>query len=132
MITSQRDQRKTIHFLEEPQHDVYYDHPVIRRRAIDNGGYNCVFYLGVEPQRENTWFIVLAYNNVIFFYEVRELPVPMEELDLLRKHDLYEKSIFDKIDDDYTNREVDEFLEQFGNPELIKKLMIYELYNELL
>ena len=117
IFTSIDDQRRAFYRktkwekIEDSEYNIY------RVQCKDNGGFLLELLIGYNKPSESN-FIIVKYNNITYFYEVQaeEIPVPEEEL-----------YIYQTESPDYTEEEVNEFLRQFGNPVLIKQMMIREL-----
>lgn len=94
--------------------------------GIDNAGYECLFY--ISHIHTSDPLITISYlndNDVTFIYHVKpykENFLQAESIKEIKMHEMYR---------DYTKEEVKEFLELFGDPEVIKALMIREILNDM-
>ena len=121
ILTSIEGQRKAFYIEDEWETtELSTGHKVKVTKAYDNGGFRLGITLGYDDCSE-TVFIILAYNNLSFFYEVNKEEIKIEEEIFLYKDELVT----------YTNEEVKEFLSQYGNPNLIFTTLMFSLWFSL-
>jgi len=118
VITSIKGQRRAF-YIEEgwEQTNLSTGHSVKIAQAYDNGGFRVGITLGYDTNSE-TYFIILAYNNVNFFYEVET-----EEIEIEKELFIYQKEA-----PTYTDEEIRNFLKQYGDPDVILESMLFELW----
>ncbi|MFW6311921.1 MAG: hypothetical protein ACOC1K_06775 [Nanoarchaeota archaeon] len=114
IVTSYNDQRRVFYKSDEWEHIKVKGNPMSVCQYTDNGGFKCNIAVGYDNEAQKN-FIIIDYNNVNFFYVCNIAQI--EKFEFLYPYEAPE----------YTNEEVDEFLQQYGNPDHLKNLMIIEL-----
>lgn len=98
-------------------------------KCYDNS--NSISYLSLCYDKEfNTQVIIINYGNLLMFFEVNEYPIPPKAYDIFDHLEEYGYTTDGYKGDEYTNEEVREFLSQFGDPDLLIKLMVISLYKK--
>lgn len=137
MISTSDNQYKSVRFIETPASaDIGTYNENLFARSLDKGGNRCSFYI-IHTPAENTksgkeaiYTIAIQYSNILFMYEcylTDESPWDIHPLDLnilLEQNNLYESN------PEYTDEEVIEFFDQFGNGKLIKEAIVRDFYME--
>ena len=121
ILTSLDGQLKSFYLRGWKFDNLFSGQEVMITQAIDNGGFKLAITLGYRELEEDH-FIILAYNNLSFLFIVNR-----EEIE--KPDDIF---IYKIEPPDYTREQIDEFLRQFGNPEVIKTFMIKDLWNNFL
>lgn len=119
-------QFKKLYFISEPETDVITGHEVKIIQCLDNGGFYCFLTIGLD-ETSDTYFIVITYSDITFFYQCKitdERPWDSDPKDHIFEQQKYKK------DPEYTEKEVDDFLRNFGDPKTIKNLIIKDFYRE--
>lgn len=139
MIASVDNQYKAVRFMEKPQEkDMGFHNDNLVAECIDNGGYECSFFIVFSPASETTsgvdvYTIAIGYSNVLFIYECRktdERPWYMDKKSPRSLDVLMNQNNQYRNDPRYSDEELEEFFDQFGNGKLIKKTIVQDFYME--
>lgn len=91
--------------------------------CIDNAGKYCEVYTGYSESQDTTrtnYFVYLGYKNVEFFYHAdttsEEITNTIEDIPEYEMHEMFKE--------DYTKEEIDQVLSKFGDPELLRRMLI--------
>lgn len=129
IITNIKDQRQKIRLYSINKKENDSSHKWTRYLAKDNSGTYLYLTIAYEKSTKVN-VIILDYGTTLFYFEVEKYFLPKKECDILDNilelghiHDGYNGSV-------YTNKEVDDFLNQFGDSKVIKSFILKEfLYN---
>lgn len=116
--TTNYDQTKNLYLKEKFKPAVLETgHKVIVAQAVDNGGFYCPITIG--HLQNDDYFIIIAYNNINFFYEVKltndTIPGFPKELP---DHSMSTR--------EYTQAEVNDFVRKFGDPASVSSMWLYD------
>jgi len=129
ITTNIKDQRQKIriHKIDKIENDK--SHKWTRYLAKDNSG--TYLYLTIAYDKSTKINVItLDYGTTLFYFEVEKYSIPKKDCNILDNilelghlHDGYNGA-------EYTNEQVDNFLNQFGNSKIIKSFILNEfLYN---
>lgn len=140
MIASVDNQYKAVRFMKKPQErDMGFHNDNLVAECIDNGGFECSFFIVFSPANEtisgvDVYTIAVGYSNILFIYEchkTNERPWyyenpnnPLSLENLVNQNNVY------RTDPDYTDEEIEVFFDQFGNGKLIKSAIIQDFMIE--
>lgn len=107
VIVTTNDQTRNLYFIDQPFEDILKTgHQVKRVQCKDDGGFLCALSTGhIFP--EDVDFISIEYNNIIFFYKVRETSERFWDLDP------EELTPFEMDSKAFTPEELDKLIESY-------------------
>lgn len=138
MVSSVDDQYRTAKFLTQPtRKDMGFKNDNLVAECVDQGGYKCSFFIVFTPAsetnsgRSDVYTIAIGYSNILFIYECHmtgerpwRTPQPTDLEVLMNQHNQY------RNDPKYTDQEIEDFFNQFGNGKLIKNAIVQDFYME--
>jgi hypothetical protein len=138
MASSVDNQYQTAKFLTTPvRKDMGFDNDNLVAESVDQGGYKCSFFIVFTPAsetnsgRSDIYTIAIGYSNILFIYECKKTderlwisPDPLDVEVLVNQNNQY------RNDPKYSDQEIEEFFDQFGNGKLIKNAIVQDFYME--
>jgi len=136
VISTADNQYRSINFISTPApRDMGFHQDNLVAECKDQGGYACSFFIVYTPGSEtysgkDVYSIAIGYSNILFIYEchkTNELPWFMQyENDPLSVENLLKMNSQYRNDPKYTDEEIEEFFNQFGNGKIIKNAIIQD------
>lgn len=121
--TTLYDQLKSFYFMEHPISGKLGNYDGYGFYAKDNGGFRCTFNVIYVPETD-TYGIRIDYNNVRFFFEGDKTSERLWDNEPTYVDEMIDEQNEYPLYPEYTDEEVDTFLNQFGNGKLIKAAII--------
>jgi hypothetical protein len=130
LITSLSDQFSRFRSYGVIKKEEDKDFTFIRHQCLDNSGTEMYINFVCEKST-NVQVIILQYKRDLFFeFEVSSKTVPVKVFDILDNIEelgvIYDQNFGEHL----SNEEVKTFFSQFGNPDLIMKLILADMYSK--
>ena len=119
IVTTMKDQMcryRSYGIIEEGNDNI---HIWKKYQCLDNSG-SLVHITFAYEKPSKVQIIVIDYGSMYMYFEVRSYTIPNKIKDIF-EHLSLDKDAYNTI---YSNEDINKFLRQFGNPELITKYII--------
>jgi len=98
-----------------------------KHQCLDNSGSKMYITFAYEKS-SNVQIIIIDYGSMYMYFEVISKPIPEKVYDVLDNLESLGYFGDENFGSAYSNEEVDNFLSQFGNPDLIMKLLVSNIF----
>lgn len=127
MITTMKDQMSRFRTYGITQKGEDKDHIWETHQCLDNSGTKLYISLAYEKP-SHTKIIIINYNDAIFWFEVEGREIPQKAFDVMENLENLGHFNDGNFGTNYTDEEVNKFLNQFGDSNLILHFMLKDLF----